>query len=64
MLTLAGVWVVASDDEVERTLNIMVAAPDLLAACRWALEHAEWSSAEDGTDPIRAAIARAEGRSE
>ncbi len=42
--------------------RLIAAAPDLLEALKWALEHAEWSNdTETGTDPIRAAIAKAEG---
>ncbi len=42
--------------------KLLAAAPDLVEALKWALEHAEWSNdTETGTDPIRAALAKAEG---
>ena len=40
--------------------RLIAAAPDMLAALQWAMEHAEWSNdIETGTDPIRLAIAKA-----
>jgi hypothetical protein len=40
--------------------RLIAAAPDLLAALQWAMDNAEWSNdTATGTDPIRAAIAKA-----
>jgi hypothetical protein len=47
----------------EANARLIAAAPDLLAALQWAMDNAEWSNdTATGTDPIRAAIAKATGQ--
>jgi len=50
-------------DLVDQHANarLIAAAPAMLEALRWAMDNAEWSNdTATGTDPIRAAIAKAE----
>jgi hypothetical protein len=50
-------------EDADKYGNLLAAAPDLLAALEWALQNAEWSNdTATGTDPIRAAIAKARGQ--
>jgi hypothetical protein len=54
---------VVAQCEREANARLIAAAPDLLAALQWAMDNAEWSNdTATGTDPIRAAIAKATGQ--